>query len=52
MYFHVMLGANDLAASEKFYDATFGVLGVGAKGQFRDAPRPSCTANLKQVCSC
>ena len=38
MYFHVMLGANDLAASTKFYDATFGVLGVSAKGQFRDDP--------------
>jgi catechol 2,3-dioxygenase-like lactoylglutathione lyase family enzyme len=38
MYFHVMLGANDLAASTKFYDATLGVLGVEAKGQFRDAP--------------
>jgi catechol 2,3-dioxygenase-like lactoylglutathione lyase family enzyme len=38
MYFHVMLGANDLAASTKFYDATFSVLGVGAKGQFRDEP--------------
>lgn len=38
MYFHVMLGANDLAASTRFYDATFGVLGVSAKGQFRDEP--------------
>jgi catechol 2,3-dioxygenase-like lactoylglutathione lyase family enzyme len=38
MYFHVMLGANDLAASTKFYDATFGVLGISAKGQFRDDP--------------
>lgn len=38
MYFHVMLGANDLEASTKFYDATFGVLGVRAKGQFRDSP--------------
>ncbi len=38
MYFHVMLGADDLAASTKFYDATFAVLGVRAKGQFRNAP--------------
>lgn len=38
MYFHVMLGANDLAAATTFYDATFAVLGIGAKGQFRDAP--------------
>jgi catechol 2,3-dioxygenase-like lactoylglutathione lyase family enzyme len=38
MYFHVMLGANDLAASTKFYDATFGVLGIPANGQFRDDP--------------
>lgn len=38
MYFHVMLGANDLEASTKFYDATFDVLGVSAKGQFRDSP--------------
>lgn len=38
MYFHVMLGANDLDAATKFYDATLGVLGIPAKGQFRDAP--------------
>lgn len=38
MYFHVMLGANDLAAATKFYDATLGALGIPAKGQFRDAP--------------
>ena len=38
MYFHVMLGANDLDASRRFYDATFGVLGVSANGPFRDAP--------------
>lgn len=38
MYFHVMLGANDLAAGTKFYDATFKTLGVTARGQFRDAP--------------
>jgi catechol 2,3-dioxygenase-like lactoylglutathione lyase family enzyme len=28
MFSHVMLGANDLEASKKFYDAIFGVLGV------------------------
>lgn len=38
MYFHVMLGAIDLAASTRFYDATLGVLGVSAKRQFRDEP--------------
>lgn len=38
MYFHVMLGANDLGASTQFYDATFAVLGVSAKGQFRNDP--------------
>jgi catechol 2,3-dioxygenase-like lactoylglutathione lyase family enzyme len=27
MYSHVMLGANDLEASKRFYDATFGALG-------------------------
>ena len=39
MYFHVMLGANDLDAATKFYDATFDVLGIPAKGQFRDDPQ-------------
>jgi catechol 2,3-dioxygenase-like lactoylglutathione lyase family enzyme len=38
MYFHVMVGANDLEASRKFYDATLGALGVPNKGQFRDNP--------------
>ena len=38
MYFHVMLGANDLEASTKFYDATFATLGIPAQGQFRDDP--------------
>ncbi len=38
MFFHVMLGANDLEASTKFYNATFSVLGVPAHGQFRDDP--------------
>lgn len=28
MFNHVMVGANDLEASRKFYDATLGVLGV------------------------
>lgn len=39
MYFHVMLGANDLDAATNFYDATFATLGVPAKGQFRDDPQ-------------
>lgn len=38
MYFHVMVGANDLEASRKFYDATLGALGIPGKGQFRDRP--------------
>ncbi len=29
MFTHVMVGANDLEASRKFYDATLGVLGHG-----------------------
>jgi catechol 2,3-dioxygenase-like lactoylglutathione lyase family enzyme len=28
MFSHIMVGATDLAASKKFYDATLGVLGV------------------------
>lgn len=28
MFSHVMIGANDIAASKKFYDATLGALGV------------------------
>lgn len=27
MFSHIMIGANDVAASKKFYDATLGVLG-------------------------
>ncbi len=38
MYFHVMVGSNDLEASKTFYDATFGTLGIESKGQFRDDP--------------
>ncbi|MBS0966978.1 VOC family protein [Acetobacter okinawensis] len=38
MYFHVMVGANDLEASKTFYDATFAALGVASKGKFRDDP--------------
>ncbi len=38
MYFHVMIGANDIEASRAFYDATFAALGVPAMGKFRDAP--------------
>jgi catechol 2,3-dioxygenase-like lactoylglutathione lyase family enzyme len=39
MFFHVMVGATDLEASKKFYDATFEALGVPSKGKFRDAPK-------------
>lgn len=33
MFSHIMLGASDLAASKKFYDATLGTLGVGPGNQ-------------------
>ena len=29
MFSHVMVGANDLAASKKFYDAVLGAIGIG-----------------------
>jgi hypothetical protein len=29
MFSHVMVGANDLEASKKFYDAVLGTLGIG-----------------------
>jgi catechol 2,3-dioxygenase-like lactoylglutathione lyase family enzyme len=38
MYFHVMVGSNDLIASKKFYDATFATLDVPSKGKLRDDP--------------
>lgn len=38
MFFHVMVGANDLEASKAFYDATFDALGIASGGKFRDAP--------------
>lgn len=38
MFFHVMVGANDLEASKRFYDATFAAIGVASKGKFRDDP--------------
>lgn len=38
MFFHVMVGAVDLDASKKFYDATFAVLGLPAGQKFRDTP--------------
>ena len=30
MFSHVMIGANDIAASKKFYDATLGAIGIPA----------------------
>jgi catechol 2,3-dioxygenase-like lactoylglutathione lyase family enzyme len=30
MFSHVMIGANDLAASKKFYDAVLGAIGLPA----------------------
>jgi catechol 2,3-dioxygenase-like lactoylglutathione lyase family enzyme len=38
MFFHVMIGANDLEASRRFYDATFAALGVASVGKFREDP--------------
>ena len=29
MFSHIMIGANDIAASKAFYDATLGALGMG-----------------------
>lgn len=29
MFSHIMIGANDLEASKKFYDATFAAIGIG-----------------------
>jgi catechol 2,3-dioxygenase-like lactoylglutathione lyase family enzyme len=29
MFSHIMVGANDLEASKKFYDATLGAMGIG-----------------------
>ncbi len=29
MFSHIMVGANDIAASQKFYDAVLGTLGLG-----------------------
>jgi catechol 2,3-dioxygenase-like lactoylglutathione lyase family enzyme len=33
MFTHVMVGANDLAASKKFYDAVLGAIGLPAAKQ-------------------
>ena len=33
MFSHIMLGATDLAASKKFYDAALGALGIGPGNQ-------------------
>lgn len=38
MFFHVMVGATDLEAAKRFYDATFDALRIPNKGRFRDAP--------------
>ena len=35
MYFHVMLGSNDIARSTRFYDAVLGALGIANGGPFR-----------------
>jgi catechol 2,3-dioxygenase-like lactoylglutathione lyase family enzyme len=38
MFSHIMIGANDIEASKKFYDATLGALGV-APGKMDDKGR-------------
>jgi len=38
MYFHVMLGAKDIEASKRFYDAVLATLGIQGAGKLRDAP--------------
>jgi catechol 2,3-dioxygenase-like lactoylglutathione lyase family enzyme len=38
MFSHIMIGANDIEASKKFYDATLGALGV-APGKVDDQGR-------------
>jgi catechol 2,3-dioxygenase-like lactoylglutathione lyase family enzyme len=38
MFSHIMIGANDIEASKKFYDATLGALGV-APGKVDDKGR-------------
>ncbi len=38
MFFHVMVGANNLEASKRFYDATFEALDIPSKGKFREHP--------------
>ena len=38
MFFHVMVGATDLEAARKFYDATFATLGIPSSGKLRDQP--------------
>lgn len=42
MYSHVMLGASDIEASKKFYDAVMGVLGCG-----EGAPSPNTTGQMR-----
>jgi catechol 2,3-dioxygenase-like lactoylglutathione lyase family enzyme len=44
MFSHVMLGANDMAASKAFYDATLGALG-GKPGRADDRGRVSYAHN-------
>lgn len=39
MYFHVMVGSNDLVASKAFYDAALGALGIPSGGEFREDPQ-------------
>jgi catechol 2,3-dioxygenase-like lactoylglutathione lyase family enzyme len=60
IFTHVVLGANDLAKSRKFYDATLGTLGISNLGPFgangvlygKDSPEFLVTkpANGKPAC--
>lgn len=39
MFFHVMVGADDIEASKTFYDAALSALGIPSQGTFRDDPK-------------
>lgn len=47
MFFHVMIGANDLEASRRFYDATFAALGIASVGKFREDPEAYMYGDLQ-----
>lgn len=39
MFSHIMIGANDIEASETFYNAVMGVLGIEGVRDFKNRPR-------------